>query len=66
MTSGNYAGLRPLCAPDQNQEQIHLAVTCAYLWLVVGLLFFHHYFSHPPYWLIQTMHRAVGTLVCVI
>ena len=29
MTSGNYAGLRPLCAPDQNQEPIHLCLPVA-------------------------------------
>ena len=49
LTIGFCTGLRPVCAPTHNQEPIHLACTCAYLWLVVGQLFFHRYFSLPPY-----------------
>ena len=35
-----------MCAPTQNHQPIHLAFTCTYLWLVVGLPFSTAIFLH--------------------
>ena len=50
LTSEKYAGVIPESSFTQNQEPIPLAFTCTYLWLVLGLLFFHRHFSLPPYY----------------
>ena len=41
LTSGNYAGLTPVGAFPWNHRPVCLVFSCTYLWMIVGLLFFH-------------------------
>ena len=59
LTSGNYAGLTPVGAFPWNHRPVRLVLSCTYLWMVVGLLFFHISIDRGFNWLSSYVKHIV-------
>ena len=59
LTSGNYAGLTPVGAFAWNHRPVRLVFSCTYLWMVVGLLFFHISIDRGFNWLSSYVKHIV-------